>query len=205
MAIASVAVGQRITASKLNEIIAAVNAIGVTQMTGLTVAYTGTAASMGSDGRVTFSSVTDLTVYGLSTAYDDYQFRLSSSGNASTVLMQTTNGSGTPSSAAVYDRTENVARNGGVTSSTSVGQTSWTVLGFANTLIQLDISVSGLRDARPTTAFSRAGTHANPAVSSTANGVVTNLLSHRNATSYSGIKFTFSDVQSGTLRILGAI
>lgn len=205
MAIADVAVGGRVTASKQNEIIAAVNAVGATQVTGLSVAFTGSAASMGTDGRVTFSSVTDLTVYGLSSAYDETVWRLSSSGNASTVLVQTTNSSGVANTSSVYDRTENVARNGGVTSSTSITQTSWTVLGFANTLIRLKVELSGLRDARPTTGFSWAGTHANPAVSNTANGLVLNNLSHRNSTGYFGLKFTFSDTQSGTLRVQGII
>jgi len=119
--------------------------------------------------------------------------------------MQVTDVSGTPNASAVYDRTENLARNATVSSSTSLAGTSWAVMGMANTNHQMKLTFAGLCAARETSLVGLAGVHADPAVSNVNNGVITQFGTHRNATAYFGLRVTFTAAQTGTLRIRGTL
>jgi hypothetical protein len=173
-------------------------------MTPTSIGNTGGSASIGSNGAVTFSSATVVSLNGVFTSdFRDYRITISSSGTAATVLFNLRS-SGSNNTSSVYDRTELLARNGGSTSSTTAGGTSWTIIGFANTLIKADIDLSAPAVAVETTAISRGGTHGNPATSSTSNGLVLNYLTHRTASAYDGFTITFSNSQSGVITVSGA-
>lgn len=176
-------------------------AVGSNMVRGATVSYTGTSASMDANGKVTFTSCTVLTVYGLSADYDVYEYDLSSIGTAASATLQLTNSSGTANASSVYDRTENLARNGTTSSATSVAQTAWAVMGMVNTNHQMKFTIAGLCAARETSLIGLAGVHADPAVQNTTNGLITQYATHRNATAYYGLALTFTAAQTGTLRI----
>lgn len=180
-------------------------AVGSTQARGLSVSNTGTSASMDANGRVAFTACTVVTVWGLSADYDIYEFDLSSVGTAATMTINLTNASGSPNSGSVYDRTELTGRNGGASSSTSTAQTGWLIGGFANTTIQSSIKFAGLCAARATTGLSNYSVNANPMASSVTNGVKADSLLHRTATAYFGLRVTFSNAQTGSLRIRGVV
>jgi hypothetical protein len=166
-------------------------------------AVSGSGVSVNAVGLVSFASSTSIVVDGCFTsAFRNYRVEFESSGTAATVLFQFRLG-GSTISTANYDRTELLARNAGVSSSTSLAGTSWTLLGFANTLIHGDVDISAPFVATATTALTRAGTHANPAASNISNGIVQNYLTHRLATAYDGFVITLSGAQSGTLRVFG--
>lgn len=203
MPISDVSVGGKITATTQNDIIAAVNAAAMRVVTPSTVDKTGTDASIGTDGVVTYTSCTVVSLNDVfSSTYRGYRIVFASSGTASTAQFNLRS-SGTDNTSSVYDRTEIVGRNGSVTSSTNAGGTSWTIIGFSNVVYLGDIDVMNPAYAVPTAAFSRGGTHANPAVSSTANGLVQNYLTHRTSAAYDGFTLTFSAAQSGTVRVFG--
>lgn len=153
-------------------------------------------------GIISFSSATSVVVDNcFTTDYRNYRINIESTGTAATLIMNL-RASGT-NSTTNYDRTELLARNATVSSSTNLNGTGATVIGFANTLIQADIEISGAALALPTTILTRAGTHGNPAASSTSNGLVTNYITHRPSTAYDGFELTYSNAQSGTIRIYG--
>jgi hypothetical protein len=153
-------------------------------------------------GIVTFASATTISINdAFSTNYRNYRINLESSGTAATVVFRLR--AATVNSSASYDRTEILARNAGVTSSTTLNAANATVCEIANTLIQGDIEISGPALPIPTTIISRFGAHANPAASSTANGVAINFVTHRPSTAFDGFQIIFSAAQSGTIRIYG--
>jgi hypothetical protein len=153
-------------------------------------------------GIVTFASATTISINdAFSTNYRNYRINLESSGTAATVVFRLR--AATVNSGASYDRTEILARNAGVTSSTTLNAANATVCEIANTLIQGDIEISGPALPIPTTIISRFGAHANPAASSTANGVAINFVTHRPSTAFDGFQIIFSAAQSGTIRIYG--
>jgi len=153
-------------------------------------------------GIVTFASATTISINdAFSTNYRNYRINLESSGTAATVVFRLR--AATVNSSASYDRTEILARNAGVTSFTKLNDSNATVCEIANTLIQGDIEISGPALPIPTTIISRFGAHANPAASSTANGVAINFVTHRPSTAFDGFQIIFSAAQSGTIRIYG--
>lgn len=162
----------------------------------------GSGVSLSADGDVTFTSATSIGVLGcFSSDFRNYRIYYDSSGTAATLSFRLLVGS-TPSTTN-YDRTELVARNATVSSSTVLNGTSGTIIGFANTLMQADIDISGPNLAIPTTMLTRGAVHANPAVQNTANGLVTNYITHRPSTAYNGFDFTLSNAQSGQITIYG--
>lgn len=163
----------------------------------------GTGVSVDAAGRVSFTSATEITLDGVfSAAYRNYRILIDSTGTAAGLSCVLRTGGGTDVTS-LYDRTELLARNGTATSSTALNASSWSILGFVSVLIQADIEVSGPFQALATTAISRAGGHTNPAAQSTSNGVVTNYFTHRTAASYAGMKFTYTNAQSGSIRVYG--
>lgn len=202
MSITRVAVGEKVRAAKVNELVDNANLTGLVGVIPGSVSGSGVSFDS-TTGIISFSSATSITVDDCFTSdFRNYRIFGESTGTAATYLFQFRNGSSTVSTAN-YDRTELLARNGAVSSSTNVGGTSWTLIGFSNTLIQWDMDLSAPNVAVPTTALSRAGTHGNPAASSTSNGIVQNYLTHRLSTAYEGFVLTLSGAQSGTLRVYG--
>jgi hypothetical protein len=199
--VSQVAVGEKITASKVNEIITDVNAVGLVQV--IPTAVSGSGVSVDAVGRVSFTSATAVAVDGIFTSgFRNYKVSIDSSGTAAT-LVCVFRVSGVDVTTSNYDRTELLARNAGVTSSTTVAGASWTIIGFANTLIQASMDINTPQLAAPSTALALCGSHANPAVSNAANGFMQTYLTHRLSTSYDGMKWTFSAAQTGTLRVYG--
>lgn len=169
----------------------------------ITLTATGNGSVTVAGGVVSFTGCTEVTIYGLPATFEVLQVDLSSSGTAATVIVQTTNASGVPNASVQYSRTTALARNGASTSETPAADTSWSLLGFANILIQIEMKLAGLRQARATTCLARAGSHAAPAVQNTANGLSNMYLTHGLSVAYSGLKFTFSASQTGTVSIRG--
>lgn len=165
------------------------------------VSFDGDGAVTRTDGVVTFSGATWVTVYGLPADCELFEIDLTSSGTASTLAVQVVTSTGSANGSSAYDKTEVLGRNGGVTGATSAGSTAWTIIGSAQTLLQLEMKIAGLRQARPTTALARAGAHSNPAVQNTSNMLESLFLSHRNSTAYYGVRINFSASQSGSIRV----
>ena len=153
-------------------------------------------------GIISFTSATSIIITSaFSSDYRNYRINVESTGTASTLVFVLRSGS--TNSVTNYDRTEILARNATVSSATSLNGTSALVMGISNILIQGDVELSAPAVAVPTTMITRFGNHANPAVSSTANGIVINYVTHRPSTSYDGLEMTYSAAQTGTIRIYG--
>lgn len=202
MTISDVSVGETVKAAKQNEIIDGVNLSGIVGVVPSAVSGTGVTVDALS-GTVSFSSSTTIAIDGcFSSTYRNYKIIVESTGTSSN-LNANLRASGSDVTTSNYDKTEILARNATVASSTLVAQSNWNFMGVGNTLIQADMDLSGPFLAVPTTAISRAGVHSNPAVQNTSNAFIQGYLSHRLSTSYDGIKFTYSAAQSGTVRVYG--
>lgn len=154
-------------------------------------------------GLISFTSATDIEVDGCFTsAFRNYRIVVESTGTAATTVMNLRTAGGANSTTG-YDRTELVGRNATASSSTSLNGASATLVGFANTLFQCSLEVSGPQLAIPTTLLTLGGNHSNPAASNTANGIVANYITHRPSTSYAGFRIQYSAAQSGTVRVYG--
>ena len=201
MPIGDVAVGEQVRASKTNEIIDVVNRVGLVGVVPGSVS--GTGVTVDAVGVVSVSGSTDIAVNNCFTSeFRNYRIFGESTGTAATAIFNFRNNT-TDVTTANYDRTELLARNGAVSSSTNVAGSGWTIIGFANTLMQWDIDISAPNLAVPTTALSRGFVHSNPAVQNTSNGMVQNGLSHRLSTAYNGFRIVLSNNQSGTIRVYG--
>lgn len=202
MAISLVAVGQIITATLQNAIIAAVNAIAASSVTPTTVAGTGVSLS---GAKVVASAATAVSVNGCFTsAYSvyDVMYNLTSSGSAT--MGMTLRLSGTDSTTG-YDRVFSRGLNATNTVGTTLNAASWA----------LDItSVTGrhvgkvrLFDpaiAAGTTALIESGTTASAAMTTADGGVYELMVFHRPATAYDGFTVTpTSGNVTGTIWIIG--
>lgn len=153
-------------------------------------------------GVVSFTSATSIVISNAFTSdYRNYRINVESTGTAATLEMKLRAGS--TNSSTGYDRTEIVIRNATVATNTSAGSTSNTISGISNTLIQGDMEISNPAVATQTKMLTRFGVHANPAVQSTANGIVMRYVTHTPAEAYDGAEFTYSAAQTGTMRIYG--
>jgi hypothetical protein len=155
-----------------------------------------------SSGLVSFTTATSVIVSNAFTSdYRNYRINMESTGTAANVVINLRAGS--TNSITNYDRTVIRARNATVVSATSLNNASGNLIGFDNTVFQCDIEVSSPASEAPTTMISRAGVHANPAVSSTANGIDIVYHTHRPSEAYDGFNITYSAAQTGTIRIYG--
>lgn len=201
MTVTRVAVGEKVRAAKVNEIVDEVNLIGYrgsipTSVSGSGVAFDSTT------GVVTFTNATSMVINGVFTsAFRNYRIVLDSTGTAATHAFNL-RASGT-NSITGYDNTELVARNATVTSNTLLNQAGWVLLGWAQTNAAWTLDLFDPQLALPTRAIMAGGSHANPAALSTANGFVSRYLSHRPTTAYDGIVIEFSAAQTGVLRVYG--
>lgn len=154
-------------------------------------------------GLISFTSATNVEVDGCFTsAFRNYRIVVESTGTAANVAI-TLRTSGGVDSVTNYDRTELLGRNATASSSTSLNGANAILIGFANTLFQSSLEISGPQLAIPTTMLTVSGIHANPAASSTSNGIVANYITHRPSTSYAGFALRYSAAQSGTVRVYG--
>lgn len=174
---------------------------GLVPIVPTSVAGTGVSLNAGT-GLITTTNATTANINGCFTSvFRNYRIFIESTGTASTLVV-TLRASGTDSITG-YDRTELLARNATVSSSTNLNGASATIIGFSNTLMQANIDVSGPQLAVATTMLSSGGVHSNPAAVNIANGLVTNYITHRPSTSYDGVTITYSAAQSGTIRVYG--
>lgn len=159
-----------------------------------------TGGTVNDDGVVSFSGATSVIVQGLTSAHRVFEIDYSCSGTASSVAVTLVTSGGTEA-VTNYDRSSVISRNATTTSETVTGQSSFFLIGFLNTHHKGHISISDLAHASPTSFIATSGVHGNPAAQSTTNGFVQSFGTHRDSTAYGGVKFTFSNAQSGTLRI----
>lgn len=153
-------------------------------------------------GLVTFTGATTVIVNGCFTSsFRNYRVVCEATGSAGSHLVNLRAGASNDTS--LYDRTENLARNGTVSSATTLNGSNWAVVGAANTLVQWEMDISAPQLAVATTGLSRGGSHSNPAVSNVSNLLAINYLTHRTASAYDGLRVTISAAQSGTLRVYG--
>ncbi len=196
-----VAVGEKVRAAKVNELVDLVNLIGMVGVIPTSVAGTGVARDA-TTGVISLTNATTVTIDGAFTsAFRNYRIVLDSAGTAATHAFYL-RASGT-NSIEGYDNTELVARNATVTSSTVLNQAGWLLLGWAQTDAAWTLDLFNPQLALPTRAIMAGGSHANPAAVSTANGFVSRYLSHRPTTAYDGLVIEFSAAQTGVLRVYG--
>lgn len=155
-------------------------------------------------GLVTFTSTTALRLNGCFTsAFRNYRIVFDATGTAATAALNL--GVAGVDSTTGYDITENLARNGVVSSSTALNATAWAITGATggNTTHAGVIEVFVPAIARETRIISMVGSHANPAVSSVANALKIGYGTHRPTTAYDGFVLSFSAAQSGTVQVMG--
>lgn len=157
-------------------------------------------------GLVTFTSATVITVDGaFLSAFRKTKISLQSLNNSGTATMIFRTAAPADDTSSKYDRTEILARNATVASATSVSQSSWTLVGVANTLVHAELEFVGAAAASPTTGFLKVGVHSNPAVQNTSNIFDEFYLTQQESTAFGGFKITFTAACSGTIRITGEI
>lgn len=159
-----------------------------------------TGGTVNDDGVVSFSGATSVIVQGLTSAHRVFEIDYSCSGTSSSVVLTLVTSGGTEA-VTDYDRSSIISRNATTSSETVTAQNAFHIVGFANTHHKGRVSLSDVAHAVPTTILSTGGVHANPAAQSTANGFIQSFGTHRDSTAYGGVKFAFSNAQSGTLRI----
>lgn len=164
------------------------------------LAITGTSATIAGPGLINFTSLTALAINQVfDSSYHAFHVIAVCSGSAATLTMNLRDGS--TNITTLYDRSYNRARNATVDSATQAAQGNWVLQSFANTLHAHKIDIYNPNDASPTMAFSSDGSHANPAVQNTANGLETQFHTHEDSTAYDGFRFLWSAAQSGFVRI----
>lgn len=201
MTVTRVAVGEKVRAAKVNELVDEVNLMGLRAVIPTTVGGAGVAFDS-TTGIVTFTNATAITVNGVfSGEFRNYQFRYDSIGTAAGLNMQlraagVTNVTG-------YDLTESLNRNAVSASSTVLNQAQWAIAGGTNTIHAGTVDVFVPFLALETRILANTGVHANPAASSIANALKGSYGTHRTPASYDGFVLTFSAAQTGVLRIGG--
>ncbi|UXO93841.1 hypothetical protein Pan2_22 [Pseudanabaena phage Pan2] len=172
---------------------------GLTNAIATSVSGTGVARDSVT-GAITLTNATAVTVNGVFTsAFRAYEINYDTNGTAAGVTLQL-RASGTTSTTG-YDLTENLARNAVTSSSTVLNQASWALSAGTNTRHAGGLRIFAPQVAVETALIANTGVHANPAVSSVANGSKVSFATHRTAAAYDGFVLTFSAAQSGSLRI----
>lgn len=202
MTISLVNVGAKITAALLNSIIGAVNAQG---STAIVPTVTGTGVAVGTDGLVTFTSTSVVTVDTVfSSTYRKTKISVQSVNNSGTATMIFRTTAPADDTSAKYDLTSNLARNATVASSTNASGASWTLNAAGTTaLLDMEIEFVGAATAAPTTGFARIGAHSNPAVQNATDVAAFLYLTQQESVAFGGFKITFGAACSGTIRITG--
>lgn len=196
-----VAVGEKVRAAKVNELVDAVNLVGNVGLIPTSVAGSGVAFDS-TTGIITFTAATTITVNGIFTsAYRNYQIRYDSIGTAASLNMQL-RAAGVTSTTG-YDLTEALNRNAVSSSSTVTNQAQWALSGGNNTIHNGIIELYRPALAVETGMLASTGVHANPMVSSIANALKGSDGGHRSLVSYDGFVLTFSAAQTGALRVYG--
>lgn len=167
----------------------------------------GTGVALGTGGQVVLTTVTAAQINGIFSAeFDNYRVDLDmpDSTAAITALMQLSVG-GTADTAANYDTLALQAVGTTASGTQALAATSWGIIaGAAATNRTLDTSMEFKRPflLKPTQVI--AVGVANATSMTTASAVGTKLLSHRAATSYDGLTFTFSaGTPTGVLHVYG--
>lgn len=160
----------------------------------------GSGVSVAASGKVTLTAATTADIRGLTGGFDKYQIELTGDTITSLgVQLQVMSGASAITTS-TYDRVSSWQTSTTTTVATDTAQTSWypQVINSA-TVSDGTIIVSNLASGKPTTIRSEyygvtAASGAN-AFQGTMSG------SHRTATAYDGLKFTFSAAWTGTIRV----
>lgn len=178
--------------------------MGMVLVAPTSIAFSGTSASIGANGQVTFSAVTSLSLNGVFTAgFDNYVISLHGQGSANGLSSYITlRASGTDATAANYTRQRLEADNTTVSASRSTSQTTMyqPVLFYTSTANQggLWFNLYGPALAQPTAARAVAvNAYAGAYIFETA-------FTHSLSTSYDGFTFgVTSDNVTGALQVYG--
>lgn len=204
MALGLATVGAKITAALYNAIVNVVNLSSTSLIVPTTPTFTGTSGSMSTNGLITFTTCTVISV----DAALPTQFRrhiinvqtLNATGTA-TFIFRTT----APADDVLtkYDTTQLLDRAAAVSGATTPGSASWPLTTVANTLTESKLELNGAAVAAPTTGFMSTGSHSNPAVSNATNASTFWYLTQQEPVAFGGFKITFSAACSGSIRIIG--
>lgn len=209
MALPLVAVGAKITAAIANAIINMINSVGgimiVPTVTSCTPALSAVAST---NGLVTFTSSTVISLDTLFTStYLNHEIDLDyqSDGASATATFVFRTTAPADVTTATYDVTELLGRNATASSSTTAGSNSFLLGSLANKLTKGSLKLANVAVATETTGFFLGGSHADPAVSSIANGVQLRYMTQRDDTAFGGMTITFSSACTGTIRVRGLL
>lgn len=203
MVLAQRAVGDPITAAGENEEVDLLNLmpgkwiVPTTTSSGVTVA---------TYGLVSFSAVTEIicdAAFANTFVAHEVVGAYQSDSTLATATLRLRTSAPADITTATYDSTTNLARNATVASATTNASpgTSWTLQPLANKLGAFTIQLFNTATATETTGFMWAGSHADPSVSSTANGLNGVYITQIDDTACLGFKITFSAACSGWLYI----
>jgi hypothetical protein len=203
MAISLVTVGGKITATLTNLVITRANAQGTTGIVPTSVA--GSGVSVGSNGVVTFTAATAVSVNGCFTSsYDRYQIVFDFTTSGAAALNVTLRASGTDSSTG-YDSQRSTAVNATAAAAQSLSAANWIgsgAIGITGARHSGDILIYNPALAVATTALIRNSIIPNPMT--TASGLYSGALGHQTASAYDGFTFTPGTGNiTGTIRVYG--
>ena len=203
MALSLATVGGKITAYLFNQVVGAVNKQGMTAIVPTGVTPSGGMATVGTNGVITLSAVSnELGINGLFTSgFDNYRLILNLNKSASYDLAVRMRSTGLDNSAAQYNSQRTGVSGTATNASQQLAGTSWpwdqgAVIGATDFIVDL-LGPALVTATRATTSFG--------SVSSTgATTVGTGYHVHSVATAYDGLGLIFaSGTVTGTIRVYG--
>lgn len=202
MALSLVSVGQKVTASAWNLIVAAANAIGSSSVIPTSVAVGSGSGSVGANGKVTFTGASSISVNGAFGAEDEYIIDIDiPTTSATTVPTLQLRLSGSNLTGSVYDQQHLSGASTTAAANALAAQTSWQP-GLTGTIQRGRVSLTRPGTATPTIGMSL---WYSTQATSTAQSVFTAGLQYRTATAVDGFTFTFTGgTATGTIRVFKA-
>lgn len=181
--------------------------LNVSEQPVLPSSVSGTGVSLNTaTGLITLSGATSIIVNGCFTAdFSRYRIRgiMQYSAGNTTVTMNLRAG-GTNSTASVYDKTEFLARNGGLTTATSTAETSWG-MGTGTTTRLIDMMLYEPSTASATFGQMNSVGITNPMAQNNNNAVMGTSFLHRTSAAYDGFAMTPAASCNGVIRIFGLL
>lgn len=202
MALSLASVGQKITATFINLIVAQVNKQGITSVVPTSVA--GTGVTVGASGKVSFTASSSVSLNGCFTSnFDNYRVTLEvPTVSATLTITGVLRASGTNDTAANYDLEVLQGTSATAAAAAAAAQASWGLNGgVTGTIHDITLELKRPALALPTYGTEIAMVTQNP---QTAPGVAIRAISHRSSTAYDGITFTFTGgTGTGVARVFG--
>jgi hypothetical protein len=193
-------VGGKVTAAGENE---QVNMLNLMPSIMVVPTTSSSGVTISTNGLITFTSVTEVIVDSAFTStYLNHEivldYQSDSTAASCTMVFRTP----TDVTTATYDHSYLLGRNATAASVTTPGASSLPIVAFAvNKIASARLDISNAAIATETQGFVTGGAHADPAISSTANGIHTYYFTQRDDTAFTGVKFTFSNAATGTIRV----